>query len=317
MLARKTLLLSVAAIGAVAAITAGAVSRPNGDNIALANTTADTGVATGIRARHIQVSSDVGLHVVERGNPNGTPVVMLHGLSDSWSSFNRVVEFLPGDFRLITIDMRGHGESSKPVGDYSMRTLASDVAAVFDSLQLTRVHVVGHSMGSAVAQHLAAQRANRVQSLGLIGALRGGAYVAGLGELAGAVAEFTDENAPVSDAFARGFQESSVHVPVPQAFLDSTVQASLKLPLHVWKGLMRGMMTDSGPPVRSTVRTMVMWGAKDAFMPRSEQTELVRLYRAPLVQFDSTGHSPHWERPREAARTLVRFFNNEGLAPVQ
>jgi pimeloyl-ACP methyl ester carboxylesterase len=203
------------------------------------------------------------------------------------------------------------------VGDYSIRALASDVAAVIDSLQLTRVHVIGHSMGSLVAQHLVVQRAARVQSLVLIGSTRGGAYIPGMDGLLGSLTEFTNDNAPVSDAYARGFQESTLNVPVPPAFLDSTVQASLKLPLRVWKGLMTGLMADSGPPVRSGVRTMVMWGEKDAYMPRSEQTELSKLYNAPFVQFDSTGHAPHWERPEQAARTLVRFLNNEGVAAVK
>lgn len=313
---RSAVAISVLMIGVVSVITTGAVTKGSGEDATRLSTSGHD-VASVERKRLIQVAPDVNLHVVELGDSSGVPVVLLHGLSDSWSAFIRVAPHLGPELRVIAIDFRGHGESSKPVADYGMHTLARDVAAVIDTLGLSRVHVIGHSMGALVAQHLAAQRPDRMESLVLIGSTRGGAFIPDLNQLVGALAEFTHDNEPVSDEFARGFQVSTLHVPVPPEFLDAVVGASLKLPLRVWKSLMTGLLADAGPPVRRSVRTMIMWGDKDTYMPRAEQTKLVELYNASYVQFDSTGHAPHWERPEQAARVLMQFIKNEPGQPMR
>lgn len=294
-------LAAVAALSTAAALVTGAIGQ---------GTNAEADAPPTVRARRIPVAPGVSLHVVERGDPNGTPVLLLHGLSDSWSSFSRFMDHLPSDLRLIAVDLRGHGASSKPTTGYGIPVLAHDVAVILDSLKLDRVVVVGHSMGSLVAQHLVAQRPNRASGLVLIGAARGGAHIPGMAEFRAAVAQFVNDEEPVSESFARDFQMSTLHVPVPAPFLDSAVAASLKLPARVWKALLQGFVTDSGPTSVPLVPTLVMWGDKDTIMPLDEQRLLVQRFGASFETFGATGHSTHWERPALAAQRVVGFMQD-------
>src|SRR4051812_33198976 len=72
------------------------------------------------------------------GDPDGPPVVLLHGLTDSSWSFSRVMPLLPPDHAIHTVDLRGHGRSSRPRDGYDMDTLAADVVALLDHLGIER-----------------------------------------------------------------------------------------------------------------------------------------------------------------------------------
>src|SRR3546814_19961082 len=68
------------------------------------------------------------------------------------------------------MDLRGHGASSPSTGDYSLAELAADMLDVMDSLALAKVHLVGTSVGSMVAQYFGANDRNRLLSLTLVAA---------------------------------------------------------------------------------------------------------------------------------------------------
>jgi pimeloyl-ACP methyl ester carboxylesterase len=96
------------------------------------------------------------------------PAVLLMGLGADLTSWERVVPLLAGDRRLILIDQRGVGRSSRPPGVYTTADMADDVAAVLDDAGVARAHVVGLSLGGAVAQQLAIHHGRRVRSLALL-----------------------------------------------------------------------------------------------------------------------------------------------------
>ena len=83
-------------------------------------------------------SADVGkgvrLEYVEQGDPAGVPVVMLHGVTDSWRSFERVLPHLPPSVRAIAVTQRGHGDSSKPDTGYRTRDFAAGNAELLIAL---------------------------------------------------------------------------------------------------------------------------------------------------------------------------------------
>src|SRR5438445_3891690 len=99
-----------------------------------------------------------------------TPVVLLHGLSSQRRFWNLVVAQLDG-VPLLALDQRGHGDSEKPESGYALSTVATDLATALDALGWSRVVVVGHSWGGAVAATFAAEFAHR--SLALV-AIDGG-----------------------------------------------------------------------------------------------------------------------------------------------
>jgi pimeloyl-ACP methyl ester carboxylesterase len=94
---------------------------------------------------------DLRIHYSERGNPDGPPVVLVHGLLFSSRMFHRLAEDLRGH-RILLVDVRGHGASSRPTdaAAYSWSSLAGDVRAVLDHLDIERAVVGGLSLGANV-----------------------------------------------------------------------------------------------------------------------------------------------------------------------
>ncbi|MBK8137850.1 MAG: alpha/beta hydrolase [Chloroflexi bacterium] len=95
----------------------------------------------------------------------GEPLLLIHGAQGSSVEWKPQIEALAGHFRLIVPDVRGHGASAQTSGPYSMELFADDLAALLDALEVESAHVLGHSMGGAVAQSLAARHAGKVRRL--------------------------------------------------------------------------------------------------------------------------------------------------------
>jgi pimeloyl-ACP methyl ester carboxylesterase len=108
------------------------------------------------------------LNVVQDG-PLGAPAVLLiHGLAGSTAWWDPMVPILARDFRVIRVDLLGHGKSPSPRHGYDTTTQARNVAASLDRLGVSRVSVVGHSTGGSVATALAEQRRDAVVALTVI-----------------------------------------------------------------------------------------------------------------------------------------------------
>lgn len=110
--------------------------------------------------------NDIELHYTSTGE--GDPVLLLHGLGSSVDDWELQVPALAKSHRVVAVDLRGHGKSDKPSEPYSMALFASDVRNVIRFLRLGPVHVVGISMGGAVAFELAASAPETVRSLTIV-----------------------------------------------------------------------------------------------------------------------------------------------------
>jgi 3-oxoadipate enol-lactonase len=98
----------------------------------------------------------------------GPPIVMLHGLGGTSNSFQAMVPALAG-FRLVRPDLPGAGRSPMPAQKITVGSLVEALADAADHLGVGRAHVVGHSFGTLIAQHIAARHPDRVASLTLFG----------------------------------------------------------------------------------------------------------------------------------------------------
>lgn len=109
---------------------------------------------------------DVRLHYVTAGR--GSAVVLLHGWPQTWYMWRDVIPGLAGRYRVIAPDLRGLGDSSRPVGGYDKKTLAQDVwRLVHDVLGEDELFVVGHDWGGPTAFALAAQHRDTVRRLAI------------------------------------------------------------------------------------------------------------------------------------------------------
>ena len=103
---------------------------------------------------------------------------------------------------------------------------------------------------------------------------------------------------------------------MPQAFLDTVVQESLKVPARVWHAAFAGFMEDAcaGELGKITAPTLIVWGTRDAFCPRHDQDALLRtIASARLVVYEGAGHATHWEEPERFAADLVAFVEGLGV----
>ena len=95
----------------------------------------------------------------------GPPVLFLHGYTSTIALWRDQVPVFSPDYRLIRMDLRGHGESQGTGMDgYTFAALAGDALAVLDREGIERATIVGHSMGGMVAQELLARHGNRVSA---------------------------------------------------------------------------------------------------------------------------------------------------------
>jgi non-heme chloroperoxidase len=264
-------------------------------------------VMAAMTVARVTLATGVTLEYVERGDPRGTPVIFLHGVTDSWRSFEPMLPHLPASIRAIAVTQRGHGGSSRPEG-YRYTDFSADVAGLLDALQIRSAVVVGHSMGSLVAQRFAIDHPERTAGLVLLGALptiKGHPDVQALWD--GALANLTD---PVDPALAREFQVSTLAQPIAPALLDTYVAESLKVPARVWQATFREFLdTDFSADLgRITAPTLVIWADKDGFSRRQERDALAAGIRGATVKdYVGAGHAMHWEEPARVAGDVAKF----------
>jgi len=176
------------------------------------------------------LSTGARLHYAERGDRRGDAIIFLHGYSDSWFSFSRVLPLPSPEYHAFTLTQRGQGDSDEPDCCYTPNDFAADVDAFMDAVGIEEATLVGHSTWALFAQRVALSYPGRVSSLAMLGAqMPANEAVLGLRE------ELRTLEDPVPEEFVREFQESTIYHPVPQEFLDATVSESLKGPARVWR----------------------------------------------------------------------------------
>lgn len=269
--------------------------------------------------RFLQLPGRVTLPYVAQGHPAGVPVLLLHGLTDSWRSFERTLAHFPRSLRVLALTQRGHGDASRPATGYRTRDFAADVAAFMDRLGLEQAIVVGHSMGSTNALRFAIDHPERTLGLVLAGAFAGYASNPAVVDFwETSVSKLTD---PIEPGLAREFQQSTLAQPVPAPFFETVVRESLKVPARVWRAALQGCLEDDFADEIGKIEapTLILWGARDAFCPRADQEALLAaLPDARLVEYEDAGHALHWEEPARFAGDVVNFADSlAGLRRVR
>lgn len=107
-------------------------------------------------------SATVRWHLTDGGVADGEPVVFLHGLPDSWFMWHHQMTALAGDYRVLSIDLKGYGQSDKGTGDYRQEGVATQLLALLDVLGIEACNLVAHDRGTVVADYLAGGAPHRV-----------------------------------------------------------------------------------------------------------------------------------------------------------
>jgi pyruvate dehydrogenase E2 component (dihydrolipoamide acetyltransferase) len=261
----------------------------------------------GVAPRDIEAGA-TRLRYLELGSGDGPPVIFIHGFGGDLNSWMFTQPALAERHRAIALDLPGHGGADKQVaaGDADMFALV--VADVLAALGIDRVHLVGHSMGGAIALAVAARRPETIASLSLIAA-------AGLGpEINGA---FID--AYVRAGRRREAQEALallVHDPalVSRAMIEETlrykrldgVAAALDTVARAWFPQGHQAVDLRAALAVLAVPVQLIWGCEDRIIPLAHAEALAD--RLPVHIIEGAGHLPHMEKAGEVNRLIGRFI---------
>lgn len=265
---------------------------------------------------HIRLD-DLSIHYEESGA--GLPLLFLHGLAGSKQCWRRVSDQLPG-YRCLALDLKGHGDSSKPAaGAYRVSDHARVVLGALRYWDLRDVVLIGHSLGGAVALATAAQlqeEGRPVRGLVLIDAICFPQRIPTLLQMLRlpALGEVTAAVAPARLVVEASFR-LSYHDPtrIAQEVIAEHVRC-MDLPgarpalLATIRAMAEEPVWELTPAI--TAPTLVLWGRHDARVPLSLGQRLAAsLPHARLEVVDRCGHYPPKERPGATAQAIARFLH--------
>lgn len=265
-----------------------------------------------LQSKMIQLKTGVKLEYVESGDPHGIPVILLHGLTDSWHSYETVIPHLSTN-RVFALTFRGHGNSDKPVDDYEVKTLAADVSEFMEKINLNSAVVVGFSMGGSVAQKFVIDYPQKTLGLVLIGSFASFTDQPAMLEFKKVIDQLSD---PVDPKFITDFQRGTIAGYVPDRFFKTVCSESAKVPARVWKSVTTSFMKASYlDELRKTTKpVLVLWGDKDYLSPEAHQHMFAeQIPGAKLIIYRSAGHALHWEQPIRFAEDLRTFINERTI----
>jgi pimeloyl-ACP methyl ester carboxylesterase len=246
----------------------------------------------------------VELYYEEAGQ--GTPVILLHGFPLSHTIWAPVVELLKDHARVITPDLRGHGQSPVTDGEYTMRLMAEDVHALVSRLGIQKAIIAGHSMGGYV-------------SLAFARAYPG--HLAGLALVASQAEADSPEKRQSRYITAEEVGRKGVKVVAKNMLPKLTarkdlapglLEIMLKMPKKGVVGALKGMAERPDalewlPEV--SVPAVVIAGEQDGIVPMERARTMTQmLTRGWLVEIPEAGHMPMMETPQVVADTLLQLI---------
>lgn len=272
-----------------------------------------------MKSHKVTGGGDVSLHVVEAGNPDGRPILFVHGFSQCGLAWGRQMNSdLADDFRLVAIDLRGHGLSDKPKDAYADSKLwADDINAVIQTLSLDHPILSGWSYGPLVildyVRHYGEDAIDGIQFVGGVTKLGSEEAVAVLtpeflGLVPGFFSTVTEESA--------SSLKSLLHLcfsPEPSAEdMYLMLGFNMTVPPYVRQGLLSRSVDNDDllPQIRKPV--LITHSSDDAVVkPEVVDQHKAGIAHAQIDMMESAGHAVFWNDAPTFNRSLREFC--EGL----
>lgn len=275
-----------------------------------------------------------GHRVAYRYAGEGPVIVLVHGITSTSATWDRVLPYLARRFTVIAPDLIGHGESAKPRGDYSLGAYASGVRDILVSLGHDRATFVGHSLGGGIAMQLAYQFPERCERLVLVSSGGLGREVTPLlraATLPGsdwvlpllASGWLLDAGRTVGRALERvGLRAGTDIAEMARGHASLQDREAREAFVHT----LRTIVEPSGQRVNASDRLylaesipfLLIWGERDTIIPVEHGRaahELVPSSR--LEVFPEAGHFPQIDEPQQFLDVLFDFMDTTEPASVQ
>jgi 3-oxoadipate enol-lactonase len=260
---------------------------------------------------------DIEINYKEEGK--GEPLLLVHGLNGEHLGWAPVMGDLARVWRTIAVDLRGHGESGKPKETYSIRAFAEDLHAFLREMHIPRAHVMGHSMGGAIAQELALGHPEAVASLVLVATFSRPA--------AGLRRTFERLLRILREKGYRFFLDEVISLAFTPAYLAAH-------PGEIAKVKKRRLAINDGAAIARAARaclevnltkrigairapTLVLCGWEDRFTPVALSEEIVQAIPGSTMKvMEGVGHSLFTENPRGFLEIVRPFLEKNHLLGV-
>ena len=271
-----------------------------------------------MESHFIEGHGGMRLHVREAGRSDGPAILFLHGWSQSWLSWLKQMEdaALASRFRLLAMDLRGHGMSGRTAEDAAFmenRPWADDVQAILSALDVSRAVLVGWSYGgSVVLDHLSTWGTKRVSGIVLVApavlfskADYGRWYGPGLLKNAvGARSADLGENI----AAMRGLLHACIVRPVDPEWFETQLAASMVVPPRVRGAMTRKRLDYETLLRRIDIPVMLVHGLEDrVVLPAVSRTLAGWIPRVRMELRRGVGHCPFAEEPERFNAALTDF----------
>lgn len=253
----------------------------------------------------------MGTHVIERMavevDGSGDAVIMLHGLGGTSNTFTPQMEVV-GRMRTIRPDLPGSGRSAAH-GTLSIQAFVDRVVAAARALGIERAHFVGHSMGTIVCCHIAAQNPGLVRSLALLGPLLAPPDAARKGLRDRAEKARAEGMAPVADAIVQAATSADTKStqPVTVAFVrESLMRQDAEGYARTCEALAAAEPADVS---RIKCKALLITGDEDAVAPPSGARAMAeRMEAAQTLILSRCGHWTGIERAKDVNAALKNFY---------
>ena len=278
-----------------------------------------------VQKRRIKTSDGVELNLLESGT--GPALLLVHGWSQTAALFRPQLEGLASHYRVLALDLRGHGESENAPSGYRLSRLAMDVHEVLEQLGLDAVHVLGHSMGNAVFwSHWELFGRDRFTKMIIaeepLTLMVRPAWSAEKRAQAGCLAE-PDEMARNCDAlegadaeaFAADFVEGMLSSRVSKEDRRFIVEQNLLLPRPAASALLQSASTDDWRDLvpRIDIPALIIAG-KASLVPTASQRWIHRNIKgSKLIEFEEEEGGYHfmfWENPEKFNQCVIDFLGD-------
>jgi non-heme chloroperoxidase len=278
-----------------------------------------------MKSQHITGGGGTRLHVVETGNPQGRPILFIHGFSQCWLAWSRQMNSdLAKDHRLVAMDMRGHGLSEKPRDGYGESKLwADDVNAVLQSLRLEQAILSGWSYGSLVIldyiRHYGEDAVGGIHLVGGITKLGSDEAMSVITpEFLALVPGFFSTDAEDSARALESLLRLCFARELSQADLYLMLGYNVSVPPYVRRALFSRSFDNDDllPKIRKPV--LITHGTAEAIVkPAVVDQDKSGMPHAQVQMIPNAGHAPFWDDPASFNQRLQAFAESLWSASLE
>ena len=255
----------------------------------------------------INISNEFDMNYIDTGEvQSGRTLVFIHGWCSNKFHWNPQIEYFKNDFRIIAMDLRGHGISSAPAEGYSFEKFASDVNFLLDDLGIEHPIIFGHSMGGAIAIHLVAKLGNYAKGLVMVdGSLNIAEHESNL-ESNDRIRSFkqNDFRKEIASRYGSFFSHMK-----SESLGKVIIEDAVKTPEHVAYGSLLALYRDDVVSVGKSITIPSLYIA-NAYSQRSAEEVKNFVPNSNFAQVVYAGHFLHLEDAEQANAMFNNFVSN-------